>query len=250
MIIVTTMAGFSGDVPESANRHPVLNFTQSIRHNMAGSLTVTCDKCKKVMQVPEVLAGKRIRCRGCEATLTVSKPVPPAAKVKAEVKAAAKTGAKDESKPLEIYEKATAYGIVKLDEQLRCAFCAADMEDGQVVCLNCGYNMRTRDRHNTRMLHVTTGGDYFLWHLPAVLCTIVVLCCIAGIVIVWTGTPDLGGDLGELIQQWKWGAVYTTCFLAFLIFISARFAVSRFFYHPHPPEIEKYAHEADRDDDD
>ena len=82
------------------------------------------------------------------------------------------------------------------------------------------------------------------------LCAIVALCCIAGIVIVWTGTPDLGETLGYYIQEWKWGAVYTTVILGFILFGTARFALKRFIYHPHPPEVEKYAHEADRGDDD
>ena len=206
---------------------------------MAEALTVACGECKKVMQVPEVLAGKRIRCPGCKATLTVAKPAPPVA-----------VPLKPTLKPGEVYEKATAYGLHKLDEQVRCAFCAADMEDGQIVCLKCGYNMQTRERHGTKVVHIQSGGDYTLWHLPAVLCTIVGMCCIAGIVIVWTGTPDLGGWLGETIQVWKWGAVYTTAFLLFILYGSSRFALKRFIYQPHPPEVEKHAHEKDRGDDD
>lgn len=209
---------------------------------MAGALTVTCGECKKVMQVPEVLAGKRIRCRGCNATLTVSKPAP--------AKAVPAKAAPSNLKQGEAYEEAVAYGLQKLDEQVRCAFCAADLEDGQQVCLKCGYNMQTRERHAVKVLHVQSGGDYFLWHLPSGLCVLVVMLCIAGITIIWTGTPDLGGFWGENIQQWRWGAVYSTAFLAFIIFTAGRFAVKRIIYNPHPPEVEKHAHEQDRDDDD
>src|SRR5262245_16137731 len=113
---------------------------------MAGELKVTCGQCRKVMQVPEVLAGKRIKCRGCSSTLMVPKPAPP--------KAAA---AAAPLKPGEVFEKAVAYGVEKLDEQVRCAFCANDLEDGQVVCLKCGYNMQTRERHGVRVLHKHDG---------------------------------------------------------------------------------------------
>lgn len=188
------------------------------------------------MQVPEVLAGKRIRCRGCNATLTVPKAIPKAEPVKSAVASG------------EIFEQATAYGIKPLDETVRCAFCANDLEEGQVVCLKCGYNMQTRERHGVKVLHVQSGGDYFLWHLPAGLCVLVIMLCIAAIVIIWTGTPDLG-SLGEWVQQWRWGAVYSTFFLAFIIYISGRFAVKRHIYNPHPPEVEKHAHEQHRDDD-
>ncbi|HMO37003.1 MAG TPA: hypothetical protein PKA06_13260, partial [Gemmatales bacterium] len=184
------------------------------------------------MQVPEVLAGKRIRCRGCGATLSVKKPVPQAAAAPQP-----HAGMMDDE-----WEKASAYGLEKLDDQVRCAFCANDLEEGQIVCLKCGYNMQTRERHTTRVLHETTAADYALWHLPSALCVLVVLACIAFGVIIWTGTPDLG-DIGEYIQQWRWGAVYTTALLAAIIFAAGRFAIKRIFYHPHPPEVEKHAHE-------
>lgn len=193
------------------------------------------------MQVPEVLAGKRIRCRGCSATLNVKKPVPQAAAIPFEKKPAANMD--DE------WAKAAAYGVEGLDEQVRCAFCAADLEEGQIVCLKCGYNMQTRERHGTRILHEQTGGDYFLWHLPSGICVLIVLACIGFGVIIWTETPDLG-DIGEYIQKWRWGAVYTTAFLLAIIFYAGRFAVQRIFYNPHPPEYEKHAHSQDKGDDD
>lgn len=204
---------------------------------MAGELKVTCGQCKKVMQVPEVLAGKRIKCRGCSGTVMVPKPAPPQA-----------AAVVDEKKKGGMFEEAVAYGITKLDDQVRCAFCANDLEDGQVVCLKCGYNMQTRERHGVRVLHKHSGGDYFLWHLPSGLCVLLSLFCIFAIVVVWTDFIDLG-DIGEYVQKWKWGAVYSTFFLGWILFFSARFAIKRLFYHPHPPEIEKHAHEQDRVED-
>ncbi|HQR06214.1 MAG TPA: hypothetical protein PLN21_05300 [Gemmatales bacterium] len=205
---------------------------------MAGELKVTCGQCNKVMQVPEVLAGKRIKCRGCSGTLMVPKPAPP--------KAATVV---DEGKKGGMYEQAVAYGITKLDDQVRCAFCASDLDDGQVVCLKCGYNMQTRERHGVRVLHKHTGGDYFLWHLPSGLCVLAVLFCIFGIVVVWTDFLDLGEFFTENVQKWKWGAVYATAFLAWMIYLAGRFAIKRIFYHPHPPEVEKFEHEKDRVED-
>jgi len=205
---------------------------------MPGELKVTCGQCKKVMQVPEVLAGKRIKCRGCSGTLMVPKP--------ATAKAAAVVAA---AKPGELYEQAVAYGIEALDEQLRCAFCANDLEDGQIVCLKCGYNMQTREKHDVRVLHKHTTGDYFLWHLPGALCVLLTLFCIFGIVVVWTDFLDLGDFFTENVQRWRWGAVYATAILSWIIYLAGRFAIKRLFYHPHPPEVEKHAHDEHRDDD-
>jgi len=204
---------------------------------MAGELKVTCGTCHKVMQVPEVLAGKRIKCRGCSNTLMVPKPAPPkAAQVVATV--VDKRGG--------MYDEAVAYGVDKLDEQVRCAFCANDLEDGQVVCLKCGYNMQTRERHGVKVLHKHTGGDYFLWHLPSGLCVLLSLFCIFGIVVVWTDFLDLGEFFTDNVQHWKWGAVYATAFLLWILYASSRFAIKRIFYHPRPPEIEKYEHDKDK----
>lgn len=222
-------------MPHSPQLHPLCTFENLA--TMDGTLTVTCGECKKVMKVPEVLAGKRIRCRGCNATLTVKKPAPPVAVAKAD-------GSDDD------WTKATAYGVERPDDQVRCAFCANDLEDGQVVCLKCGYNMQTRERHGVRVVHIQSGGDYFLWHLPSGLCVLVVLGCIALLTIIWTETPDLGDFFGYYFQQWRWGAVYASFFLCCIIFYAGRFAVKRIFYHPHPPEVEKHAHEEHEDDDD
>ena len=52
---------------------------------MADTIPVTCPECDKSMQVPAKLAGKKIRCKGCETTITV--PAPKAAKTAKPAKA-------------------------------------------------------------------------------------------------------------------------------------------------------------------
>jgi hypothetical protein len=208
---------------------------------MTGTLTIKCPKCQKVMQVPAVLGGKRIRCRGCNTTISV--PMPAGAKAAA----APKPGAQHYD---EEWEEAKPYSIIKDTDKARCPFCANDVEEGQVLCLKCGYNLRTRERHGTQVIHPVTGGDYTLWLLPGFICVLLVFACIAWIAILWTGVPRLG-DAAEYLQDWRWGKVYGTVFALFVGFFSARFAVKRLFLNPHPPEVEKHAHEElDEDDDD
>src|SRR6185436_6520369 len=81
----------------------------------------------------------------------------------------------------EEWDDAKPYGVHKDEDKARCPFCASDVEEGQVICLKCGYNLRTRERHSTRVLHVTTGMDYFIWLLPGFICLLVVFGCIAWI---------------------------------------------------------------------
>jgi hypothetical protein len=202
---------------------------------MAGVIKVSCPKCKKAMQVPEVLAGKRIRCRGCNATLMIAQR---------EVKQAAATS------PAALHEdefnvKGT-YGVTVESDKPRCPFCAGDIEEGQAVCLTCGYNLLTRERSETRVLYAVHGSDYFLWLLPGIICVFVILGCIGVIAMLWSGVPAFGGVMQEWFQDWRWGRVYASIFFAFIIYACGRFAYKRLIKNPHPPEIEKFAHDEDR----
>jgi hypothetical protein len=206
---------------------------------MTGTLTITCPTCQKVMQVPAVLGGKRIRCRGCNTTIAVPKPAVPKA-----VAAPAKPKQHFDDE----WATAKPYEVTVDSDKPRCPFCANDVEEDQVICLKCGYNLRTRERHQTRVLHPVTGGDYTMWLLPGIVCVLIVLACIAWIVILWTGTPRLG-SAAEYLQDWRWGMVYGIVFALFVGFFAGRFAVKRLITNPHPPEAEKHAHDVDEDDD-
>lgn len=199
---------------------------------MAGVIKVSCPKCKKAMQVPEVLAGKRIRCRGCNATLMIAQR---------EVKQAASTNPAAHHE--DEFNVTGTYGMTIESDKPRCPFCAGDIEEGQAVCLTCGYNLLTRERAETRVLYSVHGSDYFLWLLPGIVCILVALLCIGAIVILWTGVPSLGGALQEWFQDWRWGRVYASIFFAFIISGCGRFAYKRLIKNPHPPEIEKHAHD-------
>src|SRR3954452_14090568 len=119
---------------------------------MTGTLRITCATCQKVMQVTAVLGGRRVSCRGGNPPIAVPKPAAPKA-----VAAPAKSQHMDDE-----WAQAQAYGVVVDSDKPHCPYCASDVEEGQVLCLKCGYNLRSRERHNTRILHATTGGDYTL----------------------------------------------------------------------------------------
>jgi hypothetical protein len=199
---------------------------------MAGVIKVTCPKCKKAMQVPEVLAGKRIRCRGCNATLMIAaRPV----------KQATATGHHEDE-----FNVTSTYGVSEEHDKPHCPFCAGDIEEGQAVCLTCGYNLMTRERSETRVLYAVHGSDYFLWLLPGIICVLVALASVGAIVVLWTGVPELGGTLQDYFQDWRWGRVYGSIFFAFIVFGCGRFAYKRLVKNPHPPEIEKHTHDEER----
>ena len=87
----------------------------------------------------------------------------------------------------------------------RCPQCAADMEEGDIICLNCGYNTQTRVRTHTIKTYETTAFDWVIWLTPGVLCAIAVLIMIGVIVFFWVpvGLPRLAA-VGTEKEAW-WG---------------------------------------------
>ena len=63
-------------------------------------ISLTCD-CGKKLTVKDELVGKRVRCPGCQATLTVSAkgPAAAAAKPKAAIGAPQKNGCRSRPRP-------------------------------------------------------------------------------------------------------------------------------------------------------
>ena len=214
---------------------------------MPATISVTCPACGKVMNAPEVLRGKKIRCKGCDGVVTVGTPAAAAAAPAVPAPAAPAAPAAGHS---EEWGVVSAYGMTKDVDKPRCPFCAIDLEEGQADCLRCGYNLVTRERHEPKVLEPVTPGEYFVWLLPGMFGFLGVLLCVGGLVIVWTGVPDLS-DIGfRWTQDWRWGRVYATCFLGFVMWSCGVVAVKRLIYNPHPPEEEKAKGEGDFDDDD
>jgi DNA-directed RNA polymerase subunit RPC12/RpoP len=181
------------------------------------------------MQVPEILAGKRIRCRGCGTTVTVAQ--------RAAVPA-------HQAHPEDDWEP---YTITKEEDKPRCPYCANDVESDQTICLQCGYNLKTREHQKTLVLHPHSGMDYFLWLSPGILSALVALAAIGMIILAWLKQPIFGAWFYEWFQDWRWGRVYLTAFMGIITWLTGKFAFKRLVLNPHPPEVEKHAHEIDEE---
>lgn len=215
---------------------------------MAGTLNVTCGKCGTKYQVPPVLAGKSIRCKNCSATIAVARAAAPAtAKPVAKGKpvAAAKPAAPaaaPASSQSEEWGAISAYGVIKEKDNPRCPHCAHDMEEGEIVCLNCGYNTLTRERLPQRILEPVTGMDYFWWLLPGIAAFLFMLVNILFAQSIFTRVPEF-----EFLEwmyfhplENKAIPVYMAIFFAFDIFGLGYFCVRRLILNPHPPEKEMH----------
>jgi hypothetical protein len=155
---------------------------------MADAIDVSCPNCHKPLRVPAAVAGKTVRCKGCNGTFKVpaaARPADaplPAKKVK---KAAlAQPDDEDDDTP---GAAANPYGLIKNAEEevARCPHCADVLDPPDTkICLTCGYDMLERRRHESRKTYDLTAGDWVAHHAltfvavlgVAALITVIVLC--------------------------------------------------------------------------
>jgi hypothetical protein len=155
---------------------------------MAEAITIACPECEKKITVPAAAVGKKIRCKGCEHVFLIEAPAgkKAAAKAPAGAKAAdakkkapdAKAGKAAPPKPKtdDDDEDPNPYGVTTLDTAPRCPDCANELEsEDAIICLHCGYNTRTRMKHESRAVEDTTGGIWFWWLFPGILCAVFAL---------------------------------------------------------------------------
>jgi DNA-directed RNA polymerase subunit RPC12/RpoP len=207
---------------------------------MADTILISCPECNKQLKTPPNLQGKKIRCKACGHTFT--------AKVRAgrdedDAPAPAKSKAKGKGGRGSDFEAdLNPYVVLDNDLAYRCPHCAGEMEsEDAIVCLHCGYNTHTRERHQTKKVYKTTGGDVFLWLLPGIVCALLVLALIGFIVFLFVW-------LGEVVEAnkeawWVFGInamrVWGTVLSLFIMFFTAKFAIRRLIFNPTPPEVIK-----------
>src|SRR5262245_55958990 len=130
---------------------------------MADMITIICPECEKSIKAPESVVGKKIRCKGCGEIFTAKAP---------KSRGKPKPGKSKAKKGDEEDEGEGAYGITEEYLGARCPDCTEKMGEGDIICLNCGYNTVTRMKPQPRKVRETTGGDVFLWLLPGILCAL------------------------------------------------------------------------------
>jgi DNA-directed RNA polymerase subunit RPC12/RpoP len=210
---------------------------------MATTIAISCPKCEKQIKAPAELAGKKIRCKECLYVFVVKGPPAPKGGGKAGKGAAADKVAKGGAAKSHQDDDGTPYQVTDHSFLPRCAYCAKEMEsEEQVVCLNCGYNHRTRERKQPKKTYETTGGEQFLWLLPGILCALGVLTLIGIIVVFWLLFPRIEKDNDA--EWWSiffglWARLWGTVICLFIAFFLGKFAVKRLILNSTAPETEK-----------
>jgi hypothetical protein len=139
-------------------------------------------------------------------------------------------------------DESNPYGVTDIDLARRCPYCAHEMDEEDIICLNCGYNTQTRRHHETQRTYANTPGEVFMWLLPGILCVLGIFALIGLDLFWWFG---LESTWWKAVDDWGvpnlsygirvWGVVASL----YLIYRQAKFAFQRLILHPTPPEEEK-----------
>ena len=141
-------------------------------------LAVACPSCEARLKVPAALAGKTIKCKSCGTAFKVAAPPAVAKAVPAEfarpAKAAPVPPPPPADAPLKLADdddEGGQYGVQHDDSHIaRCPRCAKELDPPDTrICLNCGYDMLARKRHESKKVYELTNGDYFKHLAPGVL---------------------------------------------------------------------------------
>jgi len=253
---------------------------------MPETFPTRCPNCRTGFQVPASVAGKKIRCKNCQTVFVAAAAPPPGPAAARPAKPAAPAGETfklaDDAPPAgqaRVVKKAVPpqpapptedkvkrpydededtgpaeYAVIKgADEVPRCPFCAKELDPPDTkICLNCGYDLLERRRHDSRKVYDLTAGDWIMHHLPAVACVVAIGILVAVDVICLMNMSDWfagsfleSDDMDPNTGKKKFYLPPGVCTLwiivpsLFMIWKCGVFAVKRFFVNWRPPETIK-----------
>ena len=106
----------------------------------ADKITVSCS-CGKKLKAPASAVGRKAKCPGCGNVMTLTAPTTK----KESTKAGADDDGLDGLYALAAEEKQAAkHQGTATDDGMHCPSCGADMAPGAVLCVGCGFDMRTK----------------------------------------------------------------------------------------------------------
>lgn len=209
---------------------------------MPSTVVVVCPSCENKLKIPDEYVGKKIRCKKCT-TVFAAKPARAPAPAKATVTEPKPEPVAVADQDSDDIDSDKAYGLGGMDLTPRCPTCAAELEsENQVICLSCGYNLRTRVKVETKKIYETETGDVINWLLPGIGCLVAVIVLIVIDIICWVNMTEWckGSILEKEGGGWylKPGAFtfYIVLASAFIIIPCAKFAFKRLVIDNKPPE--------------
>jgi hypothetical protein len=218
---------------------------------MASTITITCPECDKTLRAPREVLGKKIRCKECGATFSAraaraaedleddeDRPAPKPKKAPAAKPVATKA---KQDKPKGEEDEDSPYGVTSEYLGPRCPSCANAMEEGDRICLHCGYDTETRVQSRTRKVRHVSGGDLFLWLLPGIALAILTLGLLTGqtLYIIFIVRETFGEAWYDFVGSLGM-KVWTSVVVLFICYFTGRFAIIRLCIENSPPEVEEH----------
>jgi predicted Zn finger-like uncharacterized protein len=239
---------------------------------MATQFDCSCPHCGKRYRVPEELSGKTIRCKNCQKTFQVpqlSATNENRAATAASGPKAKKTALADDSAPIPFKEDppappvtsvkrttndeddANPYGVIRDDSDIpRCPFCAKELDPPDTkICLNCGYDLIARRRHESKKVYEATAVDWISHLGPAIACVILIIALIGLDIYVFLNLSEwmTGGILDAQEKNKITGEpefyikpfcfnIWIGVFTAWICWMAGKFAFIRLVYNWKPPE--------------
>ena len=129
-----------------------------------------------------------------------------------------------------------------MDESPRCPECANELQsEDDVICLHCGFNLKTRTSARTVKIKDVTPFGLFLWLLPGILAAIGFFTSVGLFIYLvnWRFTVTWESTTEQLVILAFEGFILWSCIACvFVGYKTARFAIKRLIQHPKPPEQE------------
>jgi len=220
---------------------------------MAGTIVITCPDCEKQTKVPDDLAGKKVRCKGCGGVVAV----PQKRSVDTRM---ATPEVKKKLRPSEEEDASKPYGVEEISVAPRCPHCAYEMDPPDaVICLHCGYNMTKRRRVESRKVYEYSSTDWMRWLGPGIACAVAFFGLIGfclffhfllpGLILSkWDGLVEKGLNRFELVEQASDESMlayffhpgietWVIVFCIWLMWKSGKFAYKRLIVNYMPPEV-------------
>jgi hypothetical protein len=143
-------------------------------------LDVTCPSCGKALKVPAELAGKKVKCKGCDEVFVIKGPAK-----KTAAKPAAKPAPPPPPPPAPAHKRPfeddeddnpNPMTAVHEDDVPRCPHCAVELDPPDaVVCANCGFNNKTRVKAEYKKVWAPDAGDWASHLAPGVIALLIVI---------------------------------------------------------------------------
>lgn len=106
------------------------------------AIKVLCKHCKTGFKAKDELAGRRVKCPKCKTPITIGQAVAPASPKKKKTPVAVAT----HNPLLDLLDEQDVRSVARGPI---CENCAAEVQPGAVICIECGFNLKTGEQLET-----------------------------------------------------------------------------------------------------